>query len=115
MGMPAKTRRQIETTNSGIPGVKMNSSKKHVRVASVKVTLKPTLSSRKATRPVKRHDVVSFFAGCGGMDLGFLGGFDYMELRVRKLPFNIVTAYDFNEKCVETWTVPSSHHRIRRQ
>ena len=81
----------------------MNSSKKHSRVAAVKVTMEPKLSSRKNNVRKPKHDVASFFAGCGGMDLGFLGGFDYMGARVRKLPFNIVTAYDFNEKCVETY------------
>jgi DNA (cytosine-5)-methyltransferase 1 len=50
-----------------------------------------------------RHSVVSFFSGCGGLDLGFMGGFSYKEEKLRKLPFDIQAAYDFDEKCVATY------------
>lgn len=49
------------------------------------------------------HSIVSFFSGCGGMDLGFIGGFSYMGETLKKLPFNIISAYDNDEKCVSTY------------
>lgn len=50
-----------------------------------------------------RYSVVSFFSGCGGLDLGFLGGFLYKDLVIPKLPFEIVASFDNDEKCVETY------------
>lgn len=47
--------------------------------------------------------VVSFFSGCGGLDLGFIGGFDFRGEHFEKLPFRIERAYDFNEKAVTTY------------
>lgn len=49
------------------------------------------------------HSVVSFFSGCGGLDLGFLGGFNYGGERIKRLPFEIQAAYDHDEKCVITY------------
>lgn len=51
----------------------------------------------------KFHTVVSFFAGCGGLDLGFLGGFAYKNGFLARLPFNIVAAYDNDRLCGETY------------
>lgn len=48
--------------------------------------------------------VVSFFAGCGGLDLGFLGGFRFKRTRYPKLPFRILKAYDFDEACAATYS-----------
>lgn len=56
------------------------------------------------------HSVVSFFAGCGGLDLGFMGGFRYKDERLRPLPFDIVVAYDFDGKCVETYNANIGSH-----
>jgi len=47
--------------------------------------------------------VVSFFCGCGGLDLGFLGGFRYGKHTYAKLPFEIVAAYDNDPLCLETY------------
>ena len=38
--------------------------------------------------------VVSLFCGCGGMDLGILGGFDHLGKSYEKLPFKIVYSVD---------------------
>ncbi len=40
--------------------------------------------------------VVSLFSGCGGLDLGFEGGFDAFGTEYRRLPFNIKWANDLN-------------------
>ena len=47
--------------------------------------------------------VVSMFAGCGGLDLGILGGFDYLGEYYEPQPFDIINAYDNDEKAVETY------------
>ncbi|MFC1806250.1 DNA cytosine methyltransferase [Planctomycetota bacterium] len=47
--------------------------------------------------------IVSLFAGCGGLDLGFTGGFVYRGERYRKLPFQILRAYDNDRRCIETY------------
>lgn len=49
------------------------------------------------------HSVVSYFCGCGGLDLGFRGGFNYHNKRYKKLPFNILKAYDNEPRCIETY------------
>ena len=68
------------------------------------------LNPKKKNRPVKSDiSVVSFFCGCGGLDLGFIGGFSYKETEVPELPFKIIAAYDNDEKCVDTY-----RHNITR-
>ena len=47
--------------------------------------------------------VVSFFSGCGGLDLGLLGGFRFLEDDVPSLPYTILMAYDQDTKCVDTY------------
>lgn len=43
------------------------------------------------------YKVVSLFSGCGGLDLGFTGGFKFMEKEFEKLPTKIVFANDFDK------------------
>lgn len=52
----------------------------------------------------KKQSIVSFFCGCGGLDLGFLGGFQYAGKTTRNLNFRIEAAYDNEVKCVETYS-----------
>lgn len=47
--------------------------------------------------------VVSLFCGCGGLDLGLLGGFDYLGKEYEKLPTEIVYAGDFDEYCAKIY------------
>jgi DNA (cytosine-5)-methyltransferase 1 len=49
------------------------------------------------------YSVVSYFCGCGGLDLGFRGNFRYHNENYERLPFNIEAAYDKDERCVETY------------
>ena len=53
--------------------------------------------------PNNELTVVSYFCGCGGLDLGLTGGFTYNNISFEKLPFNIIAAYDFNNKAIETY------------
>jgi DNA (cytosine-5)-methyltransferase 1 len=49
------------------------------------------------------YSVVSYFSGCGGLDLGFRGDFRYRDSNYVKLPFDIKVAYDNEPRCVETY------------
>jgi DNA (cytosine-5)-methyltransferase 1 len=49
------------------------------------------------------YKVVSLFCGCGGADLGMLGGFTYNNQKYEKLPFNIIYATDIDEKAIATY------------
>ena len=49
------------------------------------------------------YSVVSYFCGCGGLDLGFRGGFKYHDEEYPTLPFNILEAYDNEPRCIETY------------
>ena len=43
------------------------------------------------------------FSGCGGMDLGFLGGFEIFGRKYERLPFRIVWANEHNAKACATY------------
>lgn len=62
--------------------------------------------------PNKKLKVASLFCGCGGSDLGMLGGFDYLGKRYKKLPFDIVYAIDFDKWAVETYNKNFRHNAI---
>lgn len=49
------------------------------------------------------HSVVSLFSGCGGLDLGFQGGFSVFGKNYPRLPFEITAAYDNFSDAVETY------------
>lgn len=57
-----------------------------------------------------KHSMVSFFCGCGGLDLGFLGGFSYKGARIPRSSFKTLAAYDNDEKCVKTYRDNISNH-----
>jgi DNA (cytosine-5)-methyltransferase 1 len=44
------------------------------------------------------------FAGCGGLDLGFLGGFTYKGTTYGKHDFKIVKAYDHDLRAIDTYS-----------
>lgn len=47
--------------------------------------------------------VVSLFSGCGGMDLGFMGGFKFGRKKYSKLPFEVIWANDIDELACKTY------------
>lgn len=53
--------------------------------------------------------VISLFAGCGGADLGILGGFRYLGRSYKKLPYEIVHASDIDAGAVETYNLNFDH------
>ena len=58
---------------------------------------------------VERKSVVSLFSGCGGMDLGFLGGFIFGGNRYERLPFEVVWANDLNQAACATYAANLNH------
>ncbi len=61
----------------------------------------------------KKYKVVSLFSGCGGLDLGFLGGFNCFEgenkIKFAKNPFQIVWANDFLKPACDSYTKYFDH------
>jgi DNA (cytosine-5)-methyltransferase 1 len=47
--------------------------------------------------------IASLFSGCGGLDLGFLGGFDFLNRHYTRLPFDIVWANELNPAACKTY------------
>ena len=56
-----------------------------------------------ANKQKPSYSVVSYFCGCGGLDLGFRGDFRYHDEDYARLPFSIKAAYDYEPRCVETY------------
>lgn len=50
-----------------------------------------------------KFSIISFFSGCGGLDLGFKGGFYYKDQFYEPNPFDIVQAYEFDKLSIETY------------
>lgn len=48
---------------------------------------------------MEKIKVASLFCGCGGMDLGVLGGFTFLGKEYKQNPFEIVYSIDFDEYC----------------
>lgn len=51
------------------------------------------------------YSVISMFSGCGGLDLGFKGGFTFLGKEYPRNPFDIIWANDFNKAACETYRV----------
>lgn len=80
-------------------------------ILTEKIKYTTDFNAKKKTQSTKREwSLVSFFCGCGGLDLGFLGGFSYKHIKVPKLPFKLLGAYDNDEKCVQTYVQNISDH-----
>lgn len=58
------------------------------------------------------NKVASLFCGCGGSDLGLLGGFDYLGKNYQKLDFEIVYALDFDKWAVDTYNKNFEHKAV---
>ncbi|MCZ7591812.1 MAG: DNA cytosine methyltransferase [Kiritimatiellae bacterium] len=60
----------------------------------------------------QKYRVVSMFSGCGGMDLGFVGGFQVYGRRYSKLPFEIIWANDLNVEACKTYRRNLGHDAV---
>jgi DNA (cytosine-5)-methyltransferase 1 len=56
--------------------------------------------------------VISLFSGCGGMDLGFIGGFNFLGLNYPKTGFEIIWANEINPAACKTYKQNLGDHVI---
>jgi len=52
---------------------------------------------------MEKIKVASLFCGCGGMDLGVIGGFSYLGKEYKENPFEIVYAIDNDDYCTKIY------------
>ena len=57
------------------------------------------------------YKIASLFSGCGGLDLGFIGGFDYLGRHFSRNSVNVVFANDFDSKAS---TCYNSNYLLKR-
>ena len=62
-----------------------------------------TPSSEHSRAKASSFSVVSLFSGCGGMDLGFRGGFSIFGRHYAKNPFHIAWANEINAAACRTY------------
>ena len=58
------------------------------------------------------YRVVSLFAGCGGLDLGFVGGFDFLGKQFRRNKFDVVWANELNPNACKTYERNLGQHIV---
>lgn len=51
----------------------------------------------------KKYSVISLFAGCGGLDLGFVGDFNFLGKKYSKRNFDIIWSNDFDKNACLTY------------
>lgn len=65
---------------------------------------------KKASSKTTSFSVISLFSGCGGMDLGFKGGFTFLGSHYAEQPFKIVWANELNEAACRTYRKNIGEH-----
>ncbi len=60
----------------------------------------------------KTFKVASFFSGCGGMDLGTIGDFKFLNKKYRKHPIEIVYSSDFDKAICDLYKLNFDHINI---
>lgn len=58
---------------------------------------------------MEKIKVASLFCGCGGMDLGLLGGFSYLGKEYKENPYEIVYSVDNDPYCTQIYNANFSH------
>lgn len=88
--------------------------KKTLAVREASVQYNTVEANRNSTlADEKKYHVVSMFSGCGGMDLGFRGGFEVFGRRYRSLPFEVAWANDLNGEACKTYQRNLGHEIMR--
>ena len=67
------------------------------------LTGEQALAKRVAGKLPRKFSVVSLFSGCGGLDLGFRGGFEFLNNTYDRLPFDIIWANDIDSFACDTY------------
>lgn len=58
---------------------------------------------------MQKLKAISLFSGCGGADLGLIGGFNYLGKSYSKTGIQIVHSSDIDKYCIETYNANFSH------
>ena len=74
--------------------------------------LMPESIMRYARAELGSYRVASLFAGCGGLDLGFIGGFDFLGKKFRRNKFDIVWANELNPNACKTYVRNLGSHVV---
>lgn len=61
---------------------------------------------------MEKIKVASLFCGCGGMDLGLLGGFSYLGKEYKENPFEIVYSIDNDAYCTQIYNANFQHQCV---
>ncbi len=62
-----------------------------------------TNNTSDATKEEKPYTIASLFSGCGGLDLGFRGGFTFLGKEYAPNPFDIIWANEINKAACATY------------
>jgi len=60
----------------------------------------------------QKYRIASLFAGCGGLDLGFVGGFDFLGKKFPKTGFEVVWANELNPAACKTYERNLGEHIV---
>ncbi len=60
----------------------------------------------------KSFSVLSLFSGCGGLDLGFIGGFEFLKKRYHQNNYKVIWANDIDEASCQTFANYFKHDVI---
>ena len=71
--------------------------------SAIPANFEPIASSVAEIQIPDEKTIVSLFSGCGGMDLGFLGGFEFMGKSYDRLPYRIEFANDISAPACKTY------------
>jgi len=58
---------------------------------------------------MENYSVLSLFSGCGGLDLGFQGGFTSLNNHYKRNPYNIIWANDIDANACQTYRKNLKH------
>lgn len=61
---------------------------------------------------IQKEKVISLFSGCGGLDLGFLGGFTSLKKKYTKNNFDIIWSNDIDKNACITYKKNFKHHIV---
>ncbi len=70
----------------------------------------PQIAAKTVGASVETYKVVSLFSGCGGMDLGFVGGFPFGGKYYDRLHFEIIWGNDNNAAACRTYAANLKHN-----
>ena len=77
-----------------------------------------TYKQKKSTNKNKTFKIVSLFSGCGGLDLGFSGNFDFRDRHFEKTKFKIEYSNDIDPAAEYVYNANTSffnNHKLHRE